>query len=37
MNEEKEIVDCSECIYYGKLECLDCERADLFKKRSEAE
>lgn len=35
--EVKEIVDCSECIYYGELECLDCERADLFEKRSNAE
>ena len=35
--EVKEIVDCSECIYYRKLECLDCERADLFEKRSKTE
>lgn len=35
--DEEGAVDCSECVHYGKLECLDCERTDLFEKRSEAE
>lgn len=33
MSEKKDIVDCSECVHFGKLECLDCERADLFERR----
>lgn len=34
MNEKKqEIVDCRKCVHYMKLECLDCDRANMFEQR----
>ena len=34
-DNRKQNVNCSQCVHYGKLECMDCERGNLIENRGD--